>query len=100
MCLTKQQKLEIEHTRIFVVEFKQLLIKSCELLKTLFARVKRAVSQSVKWLDRYLHKIQRNYSNMPPTEIYKVVRRLDKSGYSEKEINLMVWGRYHYRNNC
>lgn len=33
MCFTEQQKQEIEHIGMFVIEFKRLLIRICKALK-------------------------------------------------------------------
>lgn len=77
---------------MMVVEFKRLL--------------KRIDEAFVAVLKKFLHFTCRfvefciSLQNLPPKEKYKVVHRLNRTGFTEKEINLMVFGAYHCRNNC
>lgn len=100
ICLTEQQKQEIVHTGMLDVEFKQLLIKSVEMLKKICIVVKDVLKELVEKISKAVQVIHRDYQNLPPKEKYKMVRRLDKCGFTEKEINLMIGGVYHCRNNC
>lgn len=83
-----------------MVEFKRLLIRSCKALKRIFEVVKEALLQLAGKISKAVQMICNEYRNMPPKERYKAVRRLDKCGFTEKEINLMIGGAYHCRNNC
>lgn len=94
MCFTEQQKQEIEHIGMFVIEFKRLLIRICKALEEVLLQLADRISKNIQM-------IRKEYQNMPPKERYKAVSRLDKRGFTEKEINLMVGGAaYHCRNNC
>jgi len=100
MCFPDQQKQEIVHTGILVIEFKRSIVKVFESLKDVLVIVNDVLLQ---FADRILKSVQiicKEYQSMPPKEKYKAVRGLDKCGYTEKEINLMVGGTYHCRNNC
>lgn len=83
-----------------MVEFKRLLIKNGEALKEICIVVKDVVTGLVWKISEALQVIHRKYQTLPPKEKFKAVRRLDKCGYTEKEINLMVGGVYHCRNDC
>lgn len=100
ICFTKQQKQEIGHTGMLVIEFKKLLIRSCKALKEIFKFAKDLLLQIADRISKDIQMIRKEYRNMPPKERYKAVRRLDKCGFTEKEINLMIGGAYHCRNNC
>ena len=99
-CFTEQQKQEIVHTGMFVIDFKRLLIRSGEILKEICIVVKDVLTGLVEKKSEVVQTIHREYENLPPKEKYKAVRRLNKCGFTEKEINLMVGGTYHCRNNC
>lgn len=94
ICFTEQQKQEIVHTGMLVIEFKRLIKKTCESMIKV-SEVVKDILASVKdfWL-------QIADPSMAAKERYKMVRRLDKCGFTEKEINLMVGEAYHCRNNC
>lgn len=100
ICFTEQQKREIVHTEMLVVEFKQLLIKNVEMLKEICVVVKDVLKGFIEKISTAVQMIHQKYESFPPKEKYKAVRRLDKCGFTEKEINLMVGGAYHCRNNC
>lgn len=100
MCFTEQQKQEIVHTGMLVVKFKQSIIKASVALKEVFEFVKDALRKLAGRISKSLRVTPREYQSLPSKEKYKMVRRLDKCGYTEKEINLMVGGAYHCRNNC
>lgn len=100
ICFTEQQKQEIVHTGILVIEFKRSIVKACEALKEVFVVVRDVLLQLADRISKSIGVIHQEYQNSPPKEKYKMVRRLDKCGYTEKEINLMVGRSYHYRNNC
>lgn len=100
ICFSEQQKQEIVHTGILVIEFKRSIVKVFESLKDVLVIVNDVLLQ---FADRILKSVQiicKEYQSMPPKEKYKAVRGLDKCGYTEKEINLMVGGTYHCRKNC
>lgn len=99
-CFTEQQKQEIVHKEMLVVEFKQLLIRSGEMLKEICIVVKGVLKGLVEIISKAVQVVHRHYQNLPPKEKYKAVRKLDKCGFTEKEINLMIGGAYHCRNNC
>ncbi|PJJ27798.1 hypothetical protein [Lacrimispora celerecrescens] len=100
MCFTEQQKQEIVHTGMLVVEFKRSVVKASEAVKEVFEFVKDVLLQLADRTTKRLQVIHRGYQKLPLKEKYKAVRRLDKCGFTEKEINLMVGGTYHCRNNC
>ena len=100
MCFTEQQKQEIVHTGMLVVEFKRSVVKASEAMREVFEFVKDVLLQLADRISKRLQVIQREYYDLPPKEKFKMVRRLDKCGFTEKEINLMVGGTYHCRNNC
>jgi len=100
MCFTEQQKQEIVHTGMLVVEFKQLLIRSSRLLKEVFVSLKDILLQIADRIAQCVQMISKEYRDVPPKKRYKVVHRLNKCGFTEKEINLMVCGAYRCRNNC
>lgn len=100
ICFTEQQKQEVVHTGILVIEFKRSIVKACEALKDVFVVVNDVLLQLADRISMSLQVNHREYENMPPKGKFKIFRRLYKCGYSEKEINLMIGGAYHCRNNC
>ena len=94
ICFTEQQKQEIVHTGMLVIEFKRLLIRACDSMIKIFEFAKDILA-FVKdfWL-------QISGPTVAAKGKHKTVRRLDKCGFTEKEINLMIGGAYHCRNNC
>lgn len=100
ICFTEQQKQEIVHTGILVIEFKRSIVKACEALKEVLVVTRDILLQLADRISKSIGVIHREYQNSPPKVKYKMVRRLDKCGYTEKEINLMVGEAYHCRNNC
>lgn len=93
ICITEQQKQEIVHTGMLVIEFKRSIVKACESLKDVLLQLADRILKSVQM-------IRKEYRDIPPRKRYKAVSRLDKCGFTEKEINLMIGGVYHCRNNC
>lgn len=87
ICFTEQQKQEILHTGMFVVEFKRLIMRVADSITKLLEGVKNFW---IKIAD----------PSMTAKERYQQIRKLNKCGFTEKEINLMVGGSYHCRNNC
>lgn len=100
ICFTEQQKQEIEQLGEFVIEFKRRILNTGEALTKAFAEIGKAFSALAQWASRNTHAIQKCCLHMEPKKKYKMVRRLDKCGFTEKEINLMVGGTHHCRNNC
>lgn len=100
ICFTEQQKQEIAYTGMLLVEVKRLLIRCCKSLKEIFEVAKDALLKIADKICKDIQVVHREYQSLPPKEKYKAVRRLDKCGFTEKEINLMVGGMYHYRDNC
>lgn len=90
--MTERQKMKITGTGIMVVEFKRLFKQVVEAFKWLLERIRRCVGS----LSEFHHRCKK----LPPKEKYKAVRWLDRTGFSEKEINLMVFSAFHCRNNC
>lgn len=99
MHFTEQQRQEIHQLEEFLIEYKRRIIDTAEALIKVFAEIEKALLGLAKWAKN-IHTIQKYYSNATLKVKYKLVRRLDKCGYSEKEINLMVGGAHHCRNNC
>lgn len=62
--------------------------------------VKEVLLQLADRNSKSLQVIHWGYQKLPLKEKYKAVRRLNKCGYTEKEINLMVGSMNHCRNNC
>lgn len=100
ICFTEQQKQEIVHEGILVIEFKRSIVKVCEALKDVFVVVNNVLLQHADRILKSVQMIREEYRDMPPKKRYKAVHRLDKCGFTEKEINLMIGGAYHCRNNC
>jgi hypothetical protein len=100
ICFTEQQKQEIVHTGILVIEFKRSILRACEVLKDMFMFVKDVFLQIADKISKCVQVIRKEYRDVPPKKKYKVISKLDKCGFTEKEINLMVGGVYHCRNNC
>ena len=100
MCFTEQQKQEIVRTGILVIESKRSMVKASEVVKEVIEIVRDMLLKLVDGISKSLQVIRQVYKNLHPKEKYEAVRRLDKCGFSEKEINLMVGGSYHCRNNC
>lgn len=99
-CFSERQKQEIVHTGILVIEFKRSILKASEALKDVFVVVNNVLLQLADRILKSVQMIRKEYRDMPPKKRYKAVRRLDKCGFTEKEINLMIGGAYHCRNNC
>lgn len=100
ICFTEQHKQEIVHEGILVIDCKRSIVKACEALKDVFVFVRDTLLKLADRISKRLKVIHREYHDLPPKEKFKMVRRLDKCGFTEKEINLMVGGTYHCRNNC
>ncbi|MFR3727663.1 hypothetical protein [Lacrimispora sp.] len=92
ICFTEQEK-DIGRAALLVIEFNEAVKRVFEFLKDMLMQLADRISKS-------LQVIHREYKNLPPKEKYKAVRRLNKCGFTEKEINLMVCGTFHCRNNC
>lgn len=92
-CMTEEQKgFIVDHGNMMVVEFKRMFDTLLKALKWLAEKLRC-------YLDG-LGELYRCYRNSSPKERYKTVRRLEKCGFDEKDINLMVFRAYHCRNNC
>ena len=100
MCFTEQQKQKIIHIGILVIEFKRSMVKASEVIKEVIEIVRDMLLKLVDGISKSLQVIRQVYKNLHPKEKYKAVRRLNKCGFTEKEINLIVCGAYHCRNNC
>lgn len=93
ICMTESQKKCInESGNMMVVEFRRILIK----IKLAFEELFEAVRNCIICLG----KLRENFWKLPTKEKYSMVRRLNRCGFDEKEVNLMVFGAYHCRNNC
>ena len=93
VCMTENQKKFINETgNMMVVEFKRILNK----IKLTFEELLEAVRKCAECLG----KLRENFWKLPAKEKYSMVRRLNRCGFDEKEVNLMVFGAYHCRNNC
>lgn len=97
ICFTEKQ--EIVHIGMIVVKFKQSIIKASEALKEIFEFVKDVLRNLTHRISKSLRETPREY-RLPPKEKIEMVRRSNKCRFTEKEINLMVGGAYHGRNNC
>lgn len=91
-CTIERQKMEITRTGIMVAEFKRLLKQIVNVFNLFIERIKRCVGSLIKFRERFRY--------LPIKEKYRAIRKLNKCGFTEKEINLMVLGAYHCRNNC
>lgn len=100
ICFSEQQKQEIAHTGMLVIEFKRSFKKTSEYIKRIYVFVNDMLIKLAGGISRSLQVIHREYENLPSRENYKAIRRLDKCGFTEKEINLMIGGTCHCRNNC
>lgn len=93
ICMTEEQKNSIvKHVNIMLVEYKRLIRRIIEAMKSLIIRIKQCACEMEIFREAFLH--------MSPREKYRTMRRLNKRGYTEKEINQMMYGVYHCRNNC
>lgn len=92
ICMTERQKMETTRTGIMVVEFNRLLKQVVNILNLFTEMVKRCVGSLIKLRERFRY--------LPIKAKYRAIRKLNKCGFTEKEINLMVLGAYHCRNNC
>lgn len=92
ICMTERQKMKITGTGIMVVEFKRLLKRIVNVFDLLIERIRRCVRSLIEFRERFRY--------LPIREKYRAIRKLNKCGFAEKEINLMVLGAYHCRNNC
>lgn len=93
ICMTESQKKCInESGNLMVVEFKWILNK----IKFTFEELLEAVRKCAECLGKLLG----NFWKLPKKEKYLMVRRLNRCGFSEKEVNFMVFGAYKCRNNC
>ena len=93
ICMTEEQKKVINETgNMMVIDFKRILNK----IKLSFEEFLDTVRICVGCLDKF----QENFWKLQAKEKYTIVRRLNRCGFNEKEINVMVFGAYHCRNNC
>ena len=93
ICMTESQKKCInESGNMMVVEFKRILNK----IKLIFEKLLGGVRKCAGCLS----KLRENFWKLSTKEKYSIVRRLDRLGFDEKEINFMVFGAYHCRYNC
>lgn len=76
------------------------MVKASEVIKEVIEIVRDMLLKLVDGISKSLQVIRQVYKNLHPKEKYKAVRRLNKCGFTEKEINLIVCGAYHCRNNC
>lgn len=91
ICMTEEQKkVIIETGNIMVIDFKRILNK----IKLSFEELLETVRNCVGCLDKFW----KNLWKLQAKEKYTIVRRLNRC--NEKEINVMVFGAYHCRNNC
>lgn len=93
ICMTEEQKKVINETgNMMVIDFKRILNK----IKLSFEEFLDTVRICVGCLDKF----HENFWKLQAKEKYTIVHRLNRCGFDEKEINLMVFGAYHCRNNC
>lgn len=96
-CITEEQKQAIEHLNMSVVEFKRAFLKAVESLKMVWENVvsifRKSVGVSVGDFQKVRHE-------STPRERYKLVKRLNRCGFSEKEVNLLIFRVYRCRNSC
>lgn len=97
ICMTEEQKKVINETgNMMVIDFKRILNK----IKLLFEELLETVRNCVGCLDKFWKNLWKNLWKLQAKEKYTIVRRLNRCGFNEKEINVMVFGAYHCRNNC
>lgn len=93
ICMTEEQKKVINETgNMMVIDFKRILNK----IKLSFEELLETARNCAGCLDKF----RDNFWKLQAKEKYTIVRRLNRCGFNEKEINLMVFGSYHCRNNC
>lgn len=93
ICMTENQKKIINETgNMMVIDFKRILNK----IKLSFEDFFETVRNCVGCLDNF----RENFWKLKAKEQYTIVRRLNRCGFNEREINVMVFGAYHCRNNC
>lgn len=93
ICMTEEQKkVIIETGNMMVIDFKRILNK----IKLSFEEFLETVRNCVGCLDKF----RETFWKLQAKEKYTIVRRLNRCGFNEKEINVMVFGAYHCRNNC
>ena len=90
--LVSLEKVINETGNMMVIDFKRILNK----IKLSFEELLETVRNCVGCLDKFW----KNLWKLQAKEKYTIVRRLNRCGFNEKEINVMVFGAYHCRNNC
>ena len=87
ICMTEEQKKVINETgNMMVIDFKRILNK----IKLSFEELLETVRNCVGCLDKFW----KNLWKLQAKEKYTIVRRLNRCGFNEKEINVMVFGAY------
>lgn len=85
-CMTEEQKREIG-----------ALLKMVESLKKVWDDLISVFRKFVCVLVRGFQKVRHEPT---PRERYKIVKRLNRCGFNEKEVNLMIFRVYRCRNSC
>ena len=87
ICMTEEQKKVINETgNMMVIDFKRILNK----IKLSFEEFLDTVRICVGCLDKF----HENFWKLQAKEKYTIVHRLNRCGFDEKEINLMVFGEF------
>lgn len=63
ICFSEQQKQEIVHTGILVIEFKRSIVKTCEAVKEVFEIVRDILLKLVDGISKSIQVIRQVYKN-------------------------------------
>lgn len=96
-CMTEEQKKVIECLNMSVVKFKCVLLKVIESLKKVWDDFISVFRKIVCVSGEDFQKVR---YGLTPRKHYKLVKRLNRCGFNEKEVNLMIFRVYRCRNNC
>ncbi|KAK9679510.1 hypothetical protein QE152_g40011 [Popillia japonica] len=100
MCFTEEQKREIEKSGIMVIQFKLAALKMKKAVQSLAEKVKKWIATVCEWACQRMDGLSKEYKDATPRQRYKMVKRLEKCGFDEKQINLMVNYQHLSRDNC
>jgi len=93
---TEQQKHEIEKLGIRVIQFKLVIARLIKAYESMVSRLVKSINE----LDKDLSSFSKVYDSMPSKQKFKMVKKLNRCGFTEKDINLMIHYRRLCRDNC
>lgn len=98
ICMTEEQKQSVERLNIRVVDFKRAIMCMAESLKRAFDNLISAFQRISSSITAGLPKIR---GNLPHKERYRLVKRISRCGFDEKQVSVMVHSSlFRCRNNC